>query len=91
MTILLVVFAAGYMKPVCTAGVVLKEQLVKTAILQDKLCIPLASGFVRQTDIGCFTCEVLRVGYSSYELVESGTAVAGVDDYGLVGPQAEGF
>ena len=46
MTILLVVFAAGYMKPVGTAGVVLKEQLVKTAILQDKLCIPLAGGFV---------------------------------------------
>jgi hypothetical protein len=65
--------------------------LVETAIFQYKLCIPLAGGFVGQTDVGCFTCEVLRVGYSSYALVELGTTVAGVDDYGLVGPQAEGF
>ena len=70
-------------EPAGALGVLLKEQLVETAVFKDELGIELAGGFVGQADVGCFACLVLGVGYASYQLVELGASIAGVDDYWL--------
>ena len=78
-------------EPVGAFGIILKEQLVETAVLEDELGIELASGLVGQADVGCFACLVLGVLDSSYQLVELRASVAGVDDYGTAYPLAQGF
>ena len=78
-------------EPVGAFGIILKEQLVETAVLEDELGIELASGLVGQADVGCFARLVLGVGYSSYQLVELRASVAGVNDYRPSYPLAQGF
>ena len=70
-------------EPAGAFAVVLKEELVETAVLEDELGIELAGGLVGQADVGSFACEVLGVGYASYQLVELLASIAGVDDYWL--------
>ena len=89
---LAVAFAlAGDVEPAGAFGTVLEEELVETAVLEDELGIKLAGGFVGQADVGSFARLVLGVLDSSYQLVELGAAVAGVDDYGTAYPEAQGF
>ena len=68
-------------EPAGAFGTVLEKELVETAVLEDELGIELAGGLVGQADVGCFACLVLRVGYSSYQLVELRAAVTGINDY----------
>lgn len=89
---LAVAFAlARDVEPASAFGTVLEEELVETAVLEDELGIELASSLVGQADVGCFTGLVLGVRDSSYQLVETRAAVAGVDDYGTAYPEAQGF
>ena len=64
----------------------LEEELVETAVLEDELGIELAGGLIGQADVGCLSGLVLGVGYSSYQLVELGTSVAGINDYRFAYP-----
>ena len=91
MSVFLDVFAARDVEPVGAFSVLLEEQLVETAVLEDELGIELASGLVGQADVGSFACLVLGVFDSSYQLVELGASVAGVDDYRPSYPLAQGF
>ena len=89
---LAVAFAlARDVEPAGSFGVLLEEELVETAVLEDELGIELASGLVGQADVGSFARLMLGVLDSSYQLVELGVAVAGVDDYGTAYPKAQGF
>ena len=91
MSVFLNVFAARDVEPAGAFGIMLEKQLVETAVLEDVLGIKLAGGLVGQADVGCFACLVLGVFDSSYQLVELGASVAGVDDYRPPYPLAQGF
>ena len=63
-------------EPAAAFSVLLEKELVETAVLEDVLGIELAGGLVGQADVGSFACEVLGVGYASYQLVELGASIA---------------
>ena len=87
---LAVVFVlAGDVKPIGAGRVSLEKKLVETAVFEDELGIALAGGLVGQADVGGFSRLVLGAWYASYELVEFGTTVAGVNHDGAVCPQPQ--
>ena len=78
-------------EPAGAFSVLLEKELVETAVLKDVLGIELSGGLVGQADVDCLPGLVLGVRYASYQLVELGTSVAGINDYRFAYPDPQGF